>query len=84
MLSDEAMPGMTGSELAREIRRMPPRHSDRADERLCQRRRSRRVRATSASMEVLAKPLVSRDIARSLAAVFRRGTVAGSVAEAAA
>ena len=34
--------------------------------------------------DVLVKPLVSRDIARSLAAAFRRGAVAGSVAEAAA
>ena len=34
VLSDEAMPDMTGSELAREIRAIRRRHPDRADERL--------------------------------------------------
>lgn len=70
VLSDEAMPDMTGSELAREIRKLhpdipivlmsgyvtPALHSRAHD---------------AGVIEVLAKPLVSRDIARSLAGVLR-------------
>jgi CheY-like chemotaxis protein len=71
VLSDEAMPGMTGSELARAIRGI------RADIPIVLMSGyvspglSTRARDIGVA-EVLAKPLVSRDIARSLASVLRR------------
>ncbi len=71
VLSDEAMPDMTGSELAREIRTIrsdipivlmsgfvTPELSTRARD--------------AGVVDVLAKPLVARDIARSLASALRR------------
>ena len=70
VLSDEAMPNMTGSELAREIRKLHPDipivlMSGYVTPAL-------HARAHDAGVvEVLAKPLVSRDIARSLAGVLR-------------
>lgn len=70
VLSDEAMPDMTGSELAREIRKLHPDipivlMSGYVTAAL-------HARAHDAGVvEVLAKPLVSRDIARSLAGVLR-------------
>jgi CheY-like chemotaxis protein len=70
VLSDEAMPDMTGSELAREIRKLHPDipivlMSGYVTPAL-------HARAHDAGVvEVLAKPLVSRDIARSLAGVLR-------------
>jgi PAS domain S-box-containing protein len=71
VLSDETMPGMTGSELARAIRGI------RADIPIVLMSGyvspglSARARDIGVA-EVLAKPLVSRDIARSLASVLRR------------
>jgi len=70
VLSDESMPEMTGSELAREIRKIRPDipivlmtgHVTPA--------LSARAREAGVA-EVLAKPLVSREIARSLAAALR-------------
>ncbi|MGZ8993234.1 MAG: PAS domain-containing protein [Burkholderiaceae bacterium] len=70
VLSDEAMPDMTGSELAKEIRKLHPDipivlMSGYVTPAL-------HARAQDAGVvEVLAKPLVSRDIARSLAGVLR-------------
>jgi PAS domain S-box-containing protein len=70
VLSDEAMPEMTGSELAREIHKLHPSipivlMSGYITPAL-------HARAQDAGVaEVLAKPLVSRDIARSLAGVLR-------------
>ncbi|HVG04631.1 MAG TPA: PAS domain-containing protein, partial [Burkholderiaceae bacterium] len=75
VLSDEAMPEMTGSELAKEIRRLHPDipivlMSGYVTPAL-------HTRAQEAGVvEVLAKPLVSRDIARSLAGVLRNQKVA--------
>jgi CheY-like chemotaxis protein len=71
VLSDEAMPGMTGSELAQEIKRIRPDipivlMSGFASAALAARARDAGV------SEVLAKPLVARDIARCLASVLRR------------
>jgi PAS domain S-box-containing protein len=69
VLSDEAMPGLTGSELAAEARRLRPDipivlMSGFVTTRLL-------VRARDAGVaEVLAKPLVARDIARALAAAL--------------
>lgn len=70
VLSDEAMPDMTGSELAKEIRKLHPDipivlMSGYVTPAL-------HMRAQEAGVvEVLAKPLASRDIARSLAGVLR-------------
>lgn len=66
VVSDEAMPDMTGSELAREIRRIRPDipivlMSGYVTQALAQRARHAGV------VEVLAKPLVQGEIARSLA-----------------
>jgi CheY-like chemotaxis protein len=71
VLSDEAMPDLTGSELAREIRKLHPDipivlMSGYVSAALSARAHDAGV------VEVLAKPLVSRDIARSLADVLRR------------
>ena len=70
VLSDEAMPGMTGSELVAEIRRI------RADIPIIMMSgyvsAGLTTRAREAGVhEVLSKPLVSRDIARSLAGALR-------------
>jgi PAS domain S-box-containing protein len=71
VLSDEAMPELTGSELAREMLRIRPDipvvlMSGYIAGGLASRARSAGVR------DVLAKPLVARDIARSLAGVLRQ------------
>ena len=71
VLSDESMPGLTGSELVREIRRIRPEvpivlMSGYVSASLTARAREAGV------AEVLAKPLVARDIARSLAAALAR------------
>ncbi len=71
VLSDEAMPGLTGSELAEEIRRIRPDipivlMSGFTSTALATRARDVGV------IEVLAKPLVARDIARCLANALRR------------
>jgi signal transduction histidine kinase/CheY-like chemotaxis protein len=70
VLSDEAMPGMTGSELAAEVRRIRPDipiiiMSGYVSPALTARAREAGVH------EVLSKPLASRDIARSLAGALR-------------
>jgi nitrogen-specific signal transduction histidine kinase/CheY-like chemotaxis protein len=70
VLSDESMPEMTGSELAREIRRIRPDipivlMTGYASSVLAGRARELGIR------EILAKPLVSREIARSLAGALR-------------
>jgi PAS domain S-box-containing protein len=70
VLSDEAMPDMTGSELAREIRKIRPDipivlMSGYVTPALATRARDAGV------VEVLNKPLVRRDIARSLAGALR-------------
>jgi CheY-like chemotaxis protein len=69
LLSDEAMPGMTGSELVRQVRALRPDipivlMSGYVTPQLAARAREAGV------AEVLAKPLVARDIARSLAQVL--------------
>lgn len=71
VISDEAMPGMTGSELAVELRKIRPDipivlMSGYVTPQLAARAREAGV------VEVLAKPLVSREIARSLANALRR------------
>jgi PAS domain S-box-containing protein len=71
VISDEAMPGMTGSELAIEIRKIRPDipivlMSGYVTPQLAARAREAGV------VEVLAKPMVSREIARSLANALRR------------
>lgn len=71
VLSDEAMPDMTGSELAREIRAIRSDipivlMSGFVTSELSMRARDAGV------VDVLAKPLVARDIARSLASALRR------------
>jgi PAS domain S-box-containing protein len=71
VLSDEAMPEMTGSELVREIMKIRPdipvvMMSGYVTSALAARARETGV------VEVLAKPLVSRDIARGLANALRR------------
>ncbi|MGA0612945.1 PAS domain-containing protein [Caldimonas sp. KR1-144] len=75
VLSDEAMPGMTGSEFAQAIRRQGLAlpivlMSGFVSPALVQRAREAGV------AEVLSKPLVARDIARSLAAALRPQAVA--------
>ena len=70
VLSDDALPALTGSELAREIRKLHPDipivlMSGYVSPALSARAQEAGV------VEVLAKPLVSRDIARSLAGVLR-------------
>jgi CheY-like chemotaxis protein len=71
VLSDEAMPGLTGSELTVEIRKIRPNipvvlMSGYVTPSLSARARDAGV------FEVLAKPLASHDIARSLASALRR------------
>ena len=71
VLSDESMPGLTGSELAEEIHRIRPDipivlMSGFTSAALATRARDVGV------VEVLAKPLVARDIARCLANALRR------------
>jgi CheY-like chemotaxis protein len=71
VLSDEAMPDMTGSDLAREIRALRPElpivlMSGYVTPQFAARARELGV------VEVLSKPLVARDIARSLAAALRK------------
>jgi len=71
VLSDESMPGMTGSELAKEIHQIRPDipivlMSGFTSAALATRARDVGV------LEVLAKPLVARDIARCLANALRR------------
>jgi PAS domain S-box-containing protein len=74
VLSDEAMPGLTGSELAAEIRRLRPDipivlMSGFVNAALAARAREAGV------AEVLAKPLVARDIARALAQALNGATL---------
>jgi signal transduction histidine kinase/ActR/RegA family two-component response regulator len=74
VLSDESMPDMTGSELASEIRKLRPDlpivlMSGFVSPTLLSRARDIGI------VEVLAKPLVERDIARSLANALRNGGV---------
>jgi CheY-like chemotaxis protein len=75
VLSDEAMPGLTGSELAEQIHQIRPDipivlMSGFATAALATRARDAGV------VEVLAKPLVARDIARCLANALRHSGVA--------
>jgi PAS domain S-box-containing protein len=69
VLSDESMPDMTGSELAREIRRVRPDLPIVLMSGFVSPALTARARELGIA-EVLAKPLVSGDIARSLAAVL--------------
>ena len=71
VISDEAMPGMTGSELVREIRRIRPDVPIVLMSGYVSAGLAARARAAGVA-EVLAKPLVARDIARSLASALRR------------
>nr|WP_246312170.1 PAS domain-containing protein [Aquabacterium terrae] len=66
VLSDEAMPGLTGSELAAEIRRLRPEIPIVLMSGYVSAALAARARAAGVA-EVLAKPLVARDIARALA-----------------
>jgi PAS domain S-box-containing protein len=66
VLSDESMPGMTGSELAREIRAVAPGVPIVLMSGVVGAGLAARARELGVA-EVLAKPLVARDIARSLA-----------------
>ncbi|MGE5339385.1 MAG: PAS domain-containing protein [Gemmatimonadota bacterium] len=75
VLSDEAMPGMTGSELAAEIRRIRPDIPIVLMSGYATAELAARARATGV-VEVLAKPLVSRDVARSLANALLQGHAA--------
>jgi PAS domain S-box-containing protein len=70
VLSDEAMPEMTGSELVREIRRIRPDIPIVMMSGYVTAGLSGRARDAGVA-EVLSKPLVSRDIARSLASALR-------------
>jgi CheY-like chemotaxis protein len=79
VLSDEAMPGMTGSELAEQIHRIRPDipivlMSGFTTAALVARARDAGV------IEVLAKPLVAHDIARSLANALSAATRGGGAA----
>ena len=70
VLSDEAMPGMTGSELAQQIRAIRPEipivlMSGYVSPVLAARARELDV------VEILSKPLASREIARSLSGALR-------------
>jgi PAS domain S-box-containing protein len=71
VLSDEAMPEMTGSELVREIRRIRPDIPIVMMSGYVTAGLSGRARDAGVA-EVLSKPLVSRDIARSLASALRQ------------
>jgi len=70
VLSDEAMPGMTGSELAKAIRALGLELPIVLMSGYVSRALTQRAREAGVA-EVLSKPLVARDIARSLAAVLR-------------
>ncbi len=70
VLSDEAMPDMTGSELAKEIRRIRSDIPIVLMSGFVTSALSTRARAAGV-VDVLAKPLVARDIARSLASALR-------------
>ncbi len=72
VLSDEAMPGLTGSELVTEIRRLRPGLPIVLMSGYVTAALSTRAREAGVA-EVLSKPLVARDIARSLAAALQRG-----------
>jgi PAS domain S-box-containing protein len=72
VLSDEAMPDMTGSELAREIRAIRPDIPIVLMSGFVSPALSARARDAGVA-EVLAKPLVAREIARRLADVLRQG-----------
>ena len=71
VLSDEAMPELTGSELAREIRRIRPDIPIVLMTGYVTPALSARAREVGV-VEVLSKPLVASDIARSLAGALRR------------
>ncbi|MEW6689039.1 MAG: ATP-binding protein [Pseudomonadota bacterium] len=72
VLSDESMPEMTGTELAREVRRIRPEIPIVLMSGFVSQALSARARELGIA-EVLSKPLVSRDIARGLASALRRG-----------
>ncbi|WP_284615388.1 PAS domain-containing protein [Aquabacterium humicola] len=74
VLSDEAMPGMTGSELAAEIHRLRPHIPIVLMSGFVNAALSARAREAGVA-EVLAKPLVARDIARALAQALNRVTL---------
>ncbi len=71
VLSDEAMPDMTGSELVQEIRRIRPDIPIVLMSGYVTTALSARARDAGVA-EVLSKPLVSRDIARSLSSALQR------------
>jgi CheY-like chemotaxis protein len=71
VLSDEAMPEMTGSELIQEIRRIRPDIPIVLMSGYVTTALSARARDAGVA-EVLSKPLVSRDIARSLSSALQR------------
>jgi CheY-like chemotaxis protein len=71
VLSDEAMPEMTGSELVRQMRTLRPDMPIILMSGYVTPRLAARARAAGVA-EVLAKPLAARDIARALAAALRR------------
>ena len=71
VLSDEAMPGMTGSELAEQIHRIRPDIPIVLMTGFTSAALTARARDAGV-VEVLAKPLVARDIARCLANALRR------------
>ena len=71
VLSDEAMPEMTGSELVRQMRALRPDMPIVLMSGYVTSRLAARARAAGVA-EVLAKPLAARDIARALAAALRR------------
>jgi PAS domain S-box-containing protein len=71
VLSDEAMPDMTGSDLAREFRALRPDMPIVLMSGYVTPQVAARARELGVT-EVLAKPLVARDIARSLAAALRK------------
>ena len=74
VLSDESMPDMSGTELAREIAAMRPDVPIILMSGFVSTALSARAE-TAGIVDVLSKPLVARDIGRSLAAALRRGAV---------
>jgi PAS domain S-box-containing protein len=81
LLTDEAMPGMTGLELIAEVRQLRPALPAMLMTGFVSAAMAARARDAGIA-DVLVKPLTSRDLARSLAALFQRETKAGAEAEA--
>jgi CheY-like chemotaxis protein len=73
VLTDETMPGLTGTELAREIRRLRPDIPIILVSGYSGTQLSERARAAGVT-EMLRKPLVRRDIAESVARALRAGS----------